>query len=167
MSDLKTASPAEAAASRESAGALEAKWGKDIVAAGWTAVPNILLQRQQTLGLTPTDLNILLQLLMYWWQDGKHPYPSKKKIAESIGVSTSTVQRRIRVMEAIGFLERRYRRQEADRNLTNEYDLTPLVEYLMPHAAHEVSERQKARERRNIRQTRVAKLPSNSDVSGN
>lgn len=77
--------------------------GKPNIAAGWTCIPNILVRRQRTLGLDSIDVNILLHLMTYWWEDGNLPHPSKETLAQAIGISASTVQRRIRAMEAGGF----------------------------------------------------------------
>ncbi len=45
---------------------LEAKWGKTTLSRGWTGIPNVLIEHQRSLKLTPTDINILLILLKYW-----------------------------------------------------------------------------------------------------
>ncbi|EQD70629.1 AsnC family transcriptional regulator, partial [mine drainage metagenome] len=37
----------------------EKKWGKLLMEAGWTLLPNTVLVRQAALGLTSTDINIL------------------------------------------------------------------------------------------------------------
>lgn len=144
---------------RDGKKALESKWGKPNIAAGWTCIPNILIRRQKTLGLDPTDLNILLHLLAYWWDDGNLPHPSKETLAQAIGISASTVQRRIRSMEAGGLLKRVERRKEKDRSDTNLYDLTPLKGLLEPHALHEVAERNAGHAGRRARMTSVTKAP--------
>lgn len=141
----------------------EAKWGKPITEAGWTTIPNILIRRQRTLGLEPIDINILLHLLTYWWEDENHPHPSKDTLAQSIGVSSSTIQRRIRQMEAGGLLKRVERRREGDRSDTNLYDLTPLRSILEPHAQQELDERKAGRANRRRRQTTVSKVTALSD----
>lgn len=46
----------------------ERKWTKTLMDAGWTVLPSIILDRQQALGLEPTDVNILLHLAKYWWE---------------------------------------------------------------------------------------------------
>lgn len=136
----------------------EDKWGKVIVANGYTMIPNILIQRQRTLGLTPTHLNILLQLLMYWWEDDNLPHPTKKRLAESMGVSESTVQRNLRQMENMGYLKRIIRKQEQNRNLSNQYDLTPLRQLLEPQADEEIQLRKLQRESKRKRQSTVNKI---------
>lgn len=137
--------------------AITQKWGKSTKSAGWTAVPNILMYRQKSLGLSPLDINILLHLMTYWWQDEKKPYPSKKTLAKAIGVTPGTIQKKIRDMEAIGFIKRIERRRENERSDTNEYDLTPLRDMLLPHAEEELRERRKKHAERQKRKTSVTK----------
>lgn len=138
----------------------ETKWGKAIIKAGWTCIPNILIRRQKTLGIDSVDLNILLHLLTYWWEDENLPHPSKETLAKAIGVNASTIQRHIRRMEAGGLLRRIERRREGDRNDTNLYDLTPLREILEPHAQQELDERKASHEGRRNRMTTVTKAPA-------
>ncbi|HGW3656275.1 TPA: helix-turn-helix domain-containing protein [Pseudomonas aeruginosa] len=133
----------------------EAKWGAPIVKAGWTCIPNILIRRQRTLGLDSLDLNILLHLLSYWWEDENHPHPSKETLAQAMNVSASTIQRRIRAMEAGKLLKRIERRRAGDRSETNLYDLTPLRELLEPQALQELAERSAGHEKRRKRMTTV------------
>ncbi|HCF3841184.1 TPA: helix-turn-helix domain-containing protein [Pseudomonas aeruginosa] len=133
----------------------EAKWGTPIVKAGWTCIPNILIRRQRTLGLDSLDLNILLHLLSYWWEDENHPHPSKETLAQAMNVSASTIQRRIRAMEAGKLLKRIERRRAGDRSETNLYDLTPLRDLLEPQALQELAERSAGHEKRRKRMTSV------------
>lgn len=137
----------------------EVKWGKPNIEAGWTCIPNILIRRQKTLGLDSLDLNILLHLLTYWWEDENHPHPSKETLAKAIGVSASTIQRHIRQMEAGGLLKRVERRRAGDRSETNLYDLTPLRAILEPHAKQELEERKAGHAGRRSRMTTVTKVP--------
>jgi len=59
----------------------EVIWGKDIVRHGYTAVPNILLQAQHRLGISATQLNIIVQLLEYWQRpDTIHSPPSRSSL---------------------------------------------------------------------------------------
>ena len=45
----------------------ERKWCKDLMDAGWTAFPSVIIERQGVLGLDALDVNILLHLASYWW----------------------------------------------------------------------------------------------------
>lgn len=90
--------------------ALERKWGKPTLEVeGWTAIPNILLERQQALGIDAVKLNILLVLLKHWWEKPNMPYPSKTTIGEIVGRDKSTVQKHIKQMENAGLLNRNKR----------------------------------------------------------
>ena len=119
----------------------EKKWGKPLMEAGWTLLPNALLVRQAALGLTSTDVNILLHLVAYWWNEAELPHPSKVTLAKSIGVTPRTVQRRIAAMEHAGFI-RRIARQGANRGTqTNRYDFSGLIKAATPYAQEMLEER--------------------------
>ena len=83
---------------------IKKKWGTSINH-GWTAVPNDLLRYQSTLGLDAMDLNILLNLLRFWWHEEKPPFPSAQKTANEMGVNKRTIYRRLTSLEQRGFLE--------------------------------------------------------------
>jgi hypothetical protein len=114
------------------------KWGNDLIDAGYTILPSTLITRQKALGLEPIHINILLVLLTYWWTADTLPYPSKKTMAEIIGVDESTIRRRIAEMEAWKFITRIQRRVENDRNQTNIYDFSGLITALQPFAQEEI-----------------------------
>jgi DNA-binding Lrp family transcriptional regulator len=107
--------------------------------------------------LTALDLNILLHLLSFWWEDENLPHPSKETLAKAIGVTASTVQRRVRAMEGGGLLRRIERRKANDRSETNLYDLAPLRSILEPHAELELKERKASQKARHDRMTKVTK----------
>lgn len=114
------------------------KWGNALIDAGYTILPSTLITRQKALGLEPIHINILLVLLTYWWTADSLPYPSKKRMAETIGVDESTIRRRIAEMEKAKFINRVQRRVENDRNLTNIYDFSGLITALQPFAQEEI-----------------------------
>jgi len=119
----------------------EKKWGKPLMEAGWTLLPNALLVHQSALGLTSTDINILLHLMAYWWKKEELPHPSKVTLAKSIGVTPRTVQRRIAAMEKAGFIQR-VRRQGPHRGTqTNFYDFSGLIKEATPYAKKLLEER--------------------------
>src|SRR5690349_5483170 len=67
-------------------------WGKDVVSHGYTAVPSILIRAQTRLGLSPLQFNILVQLLEYWRDPQRKPFPSKNELAKRIGKKPKTIQ---------------------------------------------------------------------------
>lgn len=140
------------------------KWGKAAKETGWTAIPNILLYKQKKIGIDSIDLNIILQLMSYWWQDGNLPFPSKGTIAEAIGIDISTVRKRIKKMEDAKLIRRIERREQNNRSRTNEYDLSPLVNTVKPFAEEELEARKKTKQERKARKTSM-KTPNNQKKS--
>jgi predicted transcriptional regulator len=124
------------------------------MAAGWLAVPSVLLQRQNAFGLDSLDLNILLQIADHWWEPDNHPYPSKNTIALRIGVDPRTVQRRITRLVKDGLMERNERRADHGGNKPNVYRLTRLAERAKPYALELLEEREDRKRRKNERQRR-------------
>ena len=106
------------------------KWGRAVMKQGFCIIPSILLRAQQRLGLNPTQLAMLLQLCDYWWDHGRKPYPSKEKIGERLGLGARQVQRYMAELEEAGLLSRGERYSTNGGRLSNEYDLSGLVEKL-------------------------------------
>ena len=52
-------------------------WGKPVLSHGYTALPSILIQAQSRLGVTPLQFNILAQLLDYWRDPARAPFPQR------------------------------------------------------------------------------------------
>jgi DNA-binding Lrp family transcriptional regulator len=124
------------------------KWGEPLMKAGWTLLPNTIFMRQRALGLDSVDVNILMVIISHWWRADNLPFPSKKKIADTIGIDPSTVRRRIQKLEAAGFIMRIQRRVEHDRNKPNQYDFSGLVACATPYAQEELQAREAEREER-------------------
>ncbi len=118
---------------------LEAKWGKTLIAAGFTALPDVIFQYQKALKLKPLDVLILLNLASYWWKPNENPWPSKGTIADTIDVDPRTVQRSIKKMEDLGYLKRIERKAKAGDNLSNEYDLRGLVKAAKKYAEEKIT----------------------------
>lgn len=105
----------------------ERLWGKDVASHGYVAVPAILIQGQKRLGITPLQLNIVVQLLDYWRDPERHPFPSRRDIGSRIGVTEKTVQNNIRALEKAGLIQREIRRTTAGDFNSNVYHLDGLV----------------------------------------
>lgn len=106
-------------------------WGKAVIDYGYVALPRLLFDAQTRLGLNATQMLILLQLANMWWDPGKNPWPSKDKLAKSLGLSSRQVQRILGDLEAAGFISRKARfRANGKGQTSNEFDLTGLVHKL-------------------------------------
>lgn len=110
---------------------LEKKWGEDSLGMGWTSIPSSLLFLQSTLLISSNALNVLLHLVMHWWDINKNPHPSQKAIAGRMGVSVRTVQRALYELEENHIITKQTTRKEhpiyKGRNI---YDLSPLTHLL-------------------------------------
>ncbi|MCW5829569.1 MAG: helix-turn-helix domain-containing protein [Deltaproteobacteria bacterium] len=142
---------------KESLSRNEGKWTPKLMAAGWVAIPAVIIEQQAKLQLSPTDMNIILFLASKWWEKEKLPFPSKKHIAESIGIDAKTVQRRISQLEKVGYLKRHIR-QRADKSFkSNMYSFDGLIEKSTPLAIEAVKERAKKRQERESNLIKQAK----------
>lgn len=115
----------------------EKKWSKELMATGWTAIPNIIVERQQALGLDSVDVNILLHLSTYWWTAESKPHPAKTTIAKAMGVDPSTIRRHIARLEAGGLIKRIERREKGEGSAgskSNIYDFSGLIKAAKPYA---------------------------------
>ena len=124
----------------------EQKWSKPLMDAGWTAMPTVIFERQQALGLDPLDVNILLHLASYWWTHDNKPHPSKVTIAKAIGVDPRTVQRHIADMEHDGLIYREERRIKGRGSKTNVYHFDGLIKEALPYAKEKLEARKKRAE---------------------
>ena len=107
------------------------KWGPETSSVGFTPFPSTLLFAQAELGLTPIEMNIILNLLVHWWEKDKYPYPSQKAIAYRMGVSSRTVQRTLLDLEEKKLIIRqRTSRENKVYRGRNSYNLEPLIETL-------------------------------------
>lgn len=141
----------------------ERKWTRPLTAAGWLTFPEVFLEHQHTLGLDATDINILLHLARYWWVAGNLPHPSKRTIAERMGVDVGTVRRRIAKMEKKGLVERKARYGTDDRQEANDYDFAGLIKAATP-LAKTMTERRRERKRAAAAKLTRKRTPAKSGV---
>ena len=78
-------------AHRPSMRQLKDRWGDELVEAGWVGLPTTLLERQRALGLDAIDVTIILHIAKHWWDAGSLPFPSKRSIAQMMGIHPRTV----------------------------------------------------------------------------
>ncbi len=105
-------------------------FGKDVTKYGYVALPNILVRGQARLGLTPTQFNILAQLLSYWIDPKRPPFPGKKDLAARMGLNPATVRINIAKLEKQGLVRREQRKTLSGDWNSNVYHLDGLVDAL-------------------------------------
>jgi hypothetical protein len=110
--------------------ASDQKWGRRVIEFGFCILPSLLLRAQRRLGVNPSQLAILIHLADYWWEASRKPYPSKKSLGARLGLSAGQVQRHIQGLEKLGLVKRNPRTAPHRGKLSNEYDLSGLVQRL-------------------------------------
>jgi DNA replication protein DnaD len=151
MAQPKASRVARPARGREAdAQSLQAKWGPELVATGWVALPTIILEKQSALGLDAMDVNIIMHIAKHWFERDNLPFPSKGSIAAAMQVTPRAVQKRIAGLEALGFLKRIERRSSRGSQ-TSQFDLTGLIEQATPFAIEAKQERDRINEQKRNR----------------
>ena len=146
----------------------EAKWSKPLMMAGWTAMPSVIIEKQEALGLDALDMNIILHLSHYWWTPDNLPHPSVETIAKAVGVKPRTVQKRIKALHELGMIEREERRYTQQGSRTNKYGFKGLIAKATPFAEEkiaEIAQRQKAKaERLSRKKPKLTVLPGGAQA---
>jgi predicted transcriptional regulator len=120
----------------------EEKWTRTLMAAGWSAWPTVIMEFQDTLGLEPIDVNILLQLSGYWWFRENPARPSKRRIAKAMGINVSTLRKHIARMERDGLIRREKRNDpHTGGQGPNFYHFDGLIEICTPLAEQMIAAR--------------------------
>ena len=138
---------------RRSTSSLDRIWGREVTSHGFAGVPSILIRAQKRIGLSPIQLNIILQLLEYWHDPERKPFPTKRDIADRIGVTQKTIQTNIRALEQAGLVRREYRKTSVGDYTSNMYHLDGLVsrvKALEPDFTRARAERQRIRRKPEI-----------------
>ena len=95
-------------------------WGKAVYAHGYAGIPSILIQAQRRLGINSTQMNIIIQLLDYWREPLRKPFPAKRELAKRMNVTEKTIQNNMRALEQAGYVYRR-KTQDSRWRLEQQY----------------------------------------------
>jgi predicted transcriptional regulator len=106
------------------------------VLAGYQVVPDVLVRYQGRLGLSPTDLCVLLNLGAHWWYPESQPSPRSSTIARRMNIHVRQVQRSLRALKDAGLID------VQKENGRRSYDLKPLVKSLERLAEKELGEKE-------------------------
>jgi DNA-binding transcriptional ArsR family regulator len=118
----------------ETAKVLRLKW-KTSLSAGWSVFPSALVRGLPRLHIGAPELAVLICLIDYWWLPDDLPWPSKKALAERLGVSPRTIQRTLAKLQQEGLIVSETRHNASGGQTSNRYDLSPLVAKLETIAA--------------------------------
>jgi hypothetical protein len=119
---------------------LVVKFG-DMMGAGFTVLPNILLKYQAELKINANELNFIAQVWYHWWND-RDAYPAMTTISKRMGAKDhKTARRASKALQDKGYLVVRDRVSRGKGQLSSEYDFSPLIQLLNDIYAKEEAER--------------------------
>ena len=148
MAESTTSRVRQASKQASEKSSTERIFGAKVYSHGYTGVPNILLRAQNRLGITPTQLTIIVQLLSYFYDPLRPPFPTKRELAKRIGITEQTLRINIKALEDAGLVKREQWTTAAGDYGSNRYHLTGLIEKLKklePDFEEERNEREKSR----------------------
>lgn len=116
--------------------AIRQRWRGAVTSAetGFTAVPDVLIRSQGQLKLSPTEMVVLLNILLHWWREDEWPYPRISTIGERMGASRRTVERAIRGLQEKGLVVHRRSEAVGDGPAARRFDLSGLIDILRSRA---------------------------------
>lgn len=128
-------------------------FGAKVYSHGYTGVPNILLRAQNRLGITPTQLTIIVQLLSYYYDPDRPPFPTKRELAKRIGITEQTIRINTKALEDAGLVTREQWKTTAGDYGSNRYHLTGLISKLKKLEPDFEEERQEREANRKLTET--------------
>jgi hypothetical protein len=102
------------------------RFGDEILQAGFTSTPNLVLNHYAQLGISPAEMMFTIHVWQYWWNE-REPYPSLKSIATKMNVSWRQVHNYASGLRKKGYLVVKQRSQPGRGQITSEYDFSPLI----------------------------------------
>lgn len=110
------------------------KWGHAVTSGrnGFQTLPDALLRNQRRLGLNCTDMVVLVNITMHWWEQrpDRMPHPRPEQIAKRIGTTARTVQRSINRLTKAGLVKWLKARPNEDGLAVRPFDVSGLVNAL-------------------------------------
>lgn len=126
----KTAPEPKAERKAEKQSSTQRIFGAKVMDHGYTALPNILMRGQKRLGISTTQFNIIAQLMSYWFDPARAPFPSKRELAQRMGITEQTLRINIKALEERGLVKREQWTTPAGDYGSNRYHLDGLVKAL-------------------------------------
>ncbi len=103
MNELPPADPSWPESIEYERTSVKARWGSAVAeggyGSGWTAVPSAFIRNIAWFGLRPTEVTVLLAVLMHYWSRDRMPYPRVANLARYLGLNRRTVERTLRSLE--------------------------------------------------------------------
>jgi DNA replication protein len=112
---------------------LSVRFGDDLMADGFTAVPNLVLQHYTHVDMTHQEMMWTIHVWEHWWSSRRDPYPALGSIAAKMGISRRQSIRYAESLKAKGLLHIEPRYVDGKGQATNEYDFGPMLKTIREH----------------------------------
>ena len=107
----------------------EKKWGVVTMRCHFTILPALLLRAGARIGISPTQLALIIQINDFWWNHEKWPWVTYAELGHRLNISEKVVQRNMAALEKRGYVKR-ITRILGHRRRANGYDLSGLIAQL-------------------------------------
>lgn len=104
---------------------LVVRFGEEILEAGFTTVPNLVLRHYASLGITPAEMMFIIHVWEFWWSE-REPYPALSTIAERMQMTRRNVRKYVQSLREKNVLIVTERFDDSGQT-TSEYDFSPLI----------------------------------------
>jgi predicted transcriptional regulator len=108
------------------------------------------MRGQKRLGISTTQFNIIAQLMSYWFDPARPPFPSKRDLAQRMGITEQTLRINIKALEEAGLVQREQWKTAAGDYGSNRYHLDGLVNALKKLEPDFDEERKERKEAKNL-----------------
>ncbi len=105
---------------------LVVRFGDELLQAGHTAVPNLVLNHYAELGITLPEMMFIIHVWQFWWTE-RNPHPGLPTIAKRMDVTPRQVRNYTQSLKKKEFLEVHERHDENGGQDTNEFDFSKLL----------------------------------------
>lgn len=103
------------------------RFGDELMEAGFTSVPNLVLEHYAEVGISEGELVFTLHIWSFWW-NRQLPYPSLSTVARRMGKSWRSVHRYAKSLEQKKLLKITPRYREDGGQTSSLYDFEPMIE---------------------------------------
>lgn len=109
------------------------RFGDEVLEAGFTTVPNLVLEHYAALGITSDEMMFTIHVWQYWWTE-RDPYPSLATVAAKMGKSWRTAHRYAKSLQKKQMLRITHRDRDDGGQSTSEYDFEPMISAVVQSA---------------------------------
>lgn len=126
-------------------GNITAAFGTDLVSLGATSVPNLILKYYRKIGITDSEMMLIIQLIRL--RAEQQPFPSLEVITECMAADSQKINSDLAILIEKGVLAVGYHYDEPGGEVLSIYSLEPLMEKISEvWACDKVKELQKLRQ---------------------